>query len=108
MYKRQGFEATILELSWYGDLQVHLPLGEGFHNQRLTLRSSQVGSVATARRARWDPRRRLRLALRLLADPALDALITGEDALEDLPAVLARLAENPGDSICHRIRYDRP
>jgi threonine dehydrogenase-like Zn-dependent dehydrogenase len=103
-----GFEATVLELSWYGDRQVPLPLGEGFHHQRLTLRSSQVGSVAAARRARWGFRSRMALALRLLADPVLDALITGEDALEDLPAVLARLADKPGDSICHRIRYPSP
>jgi len=54
-----GFEATVLELSWYGDRPVTLPLGEAFHAKRLTLRSSQVGSVAPARRADWDHRRRL-------------------------------------------------
>ncbi|MGE5793252.1 MAG: dehydrogenase, partial [Bacteroidota bacterium] len=100
-----GFEATVLELSWFGARAVPLPLGAGFHAQRLTLRSSQVGSVATAQRARWSHGRRLDLALRLLADPALDALVTGEDRFEDLPAVLARLAAAPGDAICHRIVY---
>jgi len=43
--------------------------------------------------------------LRLLADPAPDALVTGEDRFEDLPKVLARLAEGPGDTLCHRIVY---
>src|SRR5688572_27454871 len=37
-----GFEATIVELSWYGDTTVSLGLGGKFHHQRLTLRSSQV------------------------------------------------------------------
>jgi threonine dehydrogenase-like Zn-dependent dehydrogenase len=101
-----GFEATVLELSWYGDREVPLPLGEAFHRRRLTLRSSPVGSVATAQRARWDHRRRLGLALSLLADPALDRVITGEDAFDDLPAVQARLARDPGDTLMHRIRYD--
>ncbi len=101
-----GFEATVMELSWYGDREVPLPLGEAFHRRRLTLRSSQVGSVATAQRARWDHRRRLGLALSLLADPALDRVITGEDAFDDLPAVQARLARDPGDTLMHRIRYD--
>jgi hypothetical protein len=101
-----GFEATVLELSWYGTREVPLPLGASFHQRRLTLRSSQVGSVATAQRARWDYRRRLGLALSLLADPILDLLITGEDAFDDLPVVQARLARDPGDSLMHRIRYE--
>jgi threonine dehydrogenase-like Zn-dependent dehydrogenase len=100
-----AFEARVLEMSWYGNRPVTLPLGEAFHNRRLTLRSSQVGSVAAAQRPRWDYRRRMDLALSLLADPALDVLITGEDAFCDLPRVQARLAEDPGDTICHRIAY---
>ena len=95
----------MLELSWYGTREVPLPLGQGFHRRRLTIRSSQVGSVATAQRARWDYGRRMALALSLLADPVLDGLITGEDAFEDLPAVQARLALDPGDTLMHRIRY---
>jgi threonine dehydrogenase-like Zn-dependent dehydrogenase len=102
-----GFEATVLELSWYGTKQVTLPLGAAFHRRRLTLRSSQVGQVATAQRARWDYRRRLGLALALLADPALDGLISGEDAFEDLPAVQKRLASDSSDVLMHRVRYPR-
>ena len=41
----------------------------------------------------------------LLADPVVDRLITGGDAFEDLPAVQARLALDPGDTLMHRIRY---
>jgi threonine dehydrogenase-like Zn-dependent dehydrogenase len=100
-----GFEATVLELSWFGDRQVPLPLGEGFHARRLTLRSSQVGTVAASQRPRWDHRRRMALALSLLSDPILDLLITGEDAFEDLPAVMARLAAGPAGTLMHRIRY---
>ena len=100
-----GFESTVLEMSWYGDQRVALPLGEGFHHRRLALRSSQVGVVATAQRSRWDYRRRMTLALSLLSDPVLDSLITGEDAFEDLPETQARLANGSADTICHRIRY---
>jgi threonine dehydrogenase-like Zn-dependent dehydrogenase len=49
-----AFEATIVEMSWYGDRSVPLLLGEAFHAKRLQIRSSQVGHVATAQRARWD------------------------------------------------------
>ncbi|MBI3047288.1 MAG: zinc-binding alcohol dehydrogenase [Acidobacteria bacterium] len=98
-------EATIVEVSWFGDRDVALPLGGPFHARRLTIASSQVGRVAASQRARWDTRRRMQLALRLLADPALDALITGESDFETLPEVMARLVRAPGDTLCHRIRY---
>jgi len=100
-----GFEATIVELSWYGDRNVPIALGGGFHARRLTLKSSQVGHVATTQRPRWDNRRRMAFALSLLAHDELDALITGESAFDDLPSAMAALAAAPGDTICHRIRY---
>ena len=98
-------EATVLELSWYGDRPVDVPLGEVFHPHRLVLRSSQVGSVAPARRERRTPAQRLALALELLADPGLDGLVTGESEFSDLPEVLPRLVSGEIPAICHRIRY---
>jgi threonine dehydrogenase-like Zn-dependent dehydrogenase len=98
-------EGTVIELSWYGDRQVSLPLGEAFHSRRLVVRSSQVGAVSPARRARRTFADRLTLALDLLADPAFDALITGESAFEELPEVLPRLASGDLPALCHRIRY---
>jgi 2-desacetyl-2-hydroxyethyl bacteriochlorophyllide A dehydrogenase len=100
-----GFEATIVEMSWYGRQPVTLALGEAFHSQRLTIRSSQVGTVARSRRAAYDAPRRLALALSMLTDTVLDTLITGESAFDDLPRVMRRLADEPGDTLCHRIRY---
>lgn len=100
-----AFEATIVEMSWFGTREVAVPLGQDFHARRLTLRSSQVGSVAQAQRPRWPRRRRLAFALELLDEPLLDCLITGESPFAELPRVLARLAAQPGDTICHRITY---
>jgi NADPH:quinone reductase-like Zn-dependent oxidoreductase len=100
-----GFEATVLEMSWFGARPVAVPLGEAFHSRRLTLRSSQVGAVATAQRARWDLRRRLALALELLADPVYDRLLAGECRFADLPEMMARLAAAPGGALCQVVRY---
>ena len=100
-----GFEAKVIEMSWYGDASVAAPLGEAFHAKRLVLRSSQVGAVATAQRARWTHRRRLALALDLLADPVFDRLISGESRFDELPALMARLASAPGGALCHAVRY---
>ena len=101
-----GVEATVVEMSWFGDRQVSLPLGAAFHSRRLTILSSQVGRVAPDQRARWDTRRRMALALSLLTDASLDVLVTGESPFDDLPEVMARLAKAPGDVLCHRIRYE--
>ncbi|MEM7221916.1 MAG: zinc-binding alcohol dehydrogenase [Pseudomonadota bacterium] len=101
-----GFEATIWELSWFGDRQVSLPLGEDFHSKRLSIRSSQVGHVAPVRRAVWSRRRRLAAALGLLAAPELDRLITGSTPFAELPETMAWLAGGPPGVICHRIDYD--
>jgi threonine dehydrogenase-like Zn-dependent dehydrogenase len=101
-----GVEATVVEMSWFGDRTVALPLGGPFHSRRLTIKSSQVGRVAPTQRARWDTHRRMALALRLLTDSSLDALITGESPFDDMPNVMSRLVDHPGEDICHRIRYE--
>ena len=107
-----GFEATVVELSWYGNRPVTAALGKAFHAQRLTLKSSQVGHVPAERRARWTYTRRMAAALALLADPVLDALVTGECAFDDLPGVMPSLTSATSRALCHRVRYpavsDRP
>jgi threonine dehydrogenase-like Zn-dependent dehydrogenase len=100
-----GPEGVVVEASWHGDRSVSVPLGEGFHSRRLTLKSSQVGRIPPSRLPRWSHRRRLTLALELLRDPVLDVLISGESPFEELPRVLTRIAEDSGFALCHRIRY---
>ena len=101
-----AFEATVVELSWYGQRDVSVALGGAFHSRRLTLKSSQVSQVAVAQRSRWSHRRRIELALSLLTERTLDALITDAAPFEALPAVLARLAASGSDTtLCHRIDY---
>ncbi|WP_150239645.1 zinc-dependent alcohol dehydrogenase [Nocardiopsis quinghaiensis] len=101
-------EGEVVELSWYGDRRVSVPLGEYFHSRRLAVRSSQVGVVAPARRDRRGHGGRLDLALELLADPAFDSLVTGESPFEDLPSVMPRLAGGSLPALCHLIVHPRP
>jgi len=101
-----GFEASVVEASWFGDAPVTLPLGEAFHSKRLTLLSSQVGAVSPARRPRRSHAERLAQALALLArDPALDTLVSGESPFAALPETMQRLAAGSAGVLCHRIRY---
>jgi hypothetical protein len=96
----------VIDLSWYGDEDVRLELGGAFHERRLRIRASQVGTMAPARGARRTTADRLALALDLLRDPAFDVLVTGESRFDELPDVMARLAAGSLPALCHTITYD--
>jgi threonine dehydrogenase-like Zn-dependent dehydrogenase len=101
-----GNQARVVEMSWYGDKRPAVPLGQAFHSRRLSLVGSQVGQLPPDRQPRWDHRRRMQLALGLLAEPVLDALISGASAFERMPRDLPGLLDAAGEVLCHRIDYD--
>jgi threonine dehydrogenase-like Zn-dependent dehydrogenase len=100
-----GVEGEVVELSWYGDRTPRVPLGESFHSGRLAIRASQVGRVSPSRQARWTYADRMALALRLLADPRFDALISEAVPFEELPETMVRLA---GGAPGLAVRVDYP
>lgn len=99
-----GLEATVIEASWYGTGTTRTPLGGRFHQRRLRLVASQVGRIPRDQAARWTYARRLAKALELLADPVLDALISGETPFGDLAQDYGRILADPA-TLCHRVRF---
>ena len=99
-----GFEARIVEASWYGEKLAQIAFGGAFHARRLSVVSSQVGAIAAARRARWDGARRMGKALELLCNDALDVLISGEIPFASMSEAYPQILSSP-DTLCHRIRY---
>ena len=100
-----GDEATVLEMSWYGDAAVTTMLGGAFHSRRLRLISSQVGRVAPSHRPRWTYTRRLAAAVALLSDPRLDALLAPAVAFDDLPDRLPEILDAKSGTLCQPIVY---
>jgi threonine dehydrogenase-like Zn-dependent dehydrogenase len=100
-----GDEADVIEMSWYANREVTLPLGEDFHARRLSIRASQVGVVARARRHRRTNAERLSLAVSLLKDPVFDAFLTGASPFADLPDVVQNLSDGRLEALCHVIEY---
>ncbi|MFV0297215.1 MAG: zinc-dependent alcohol dehydrogenase [Hyphomicrobiaceae bacterium] len=86
-----GFEATVVEMSWYGEREVPVRLGGAFHSQRIKLISSQVGQVSAGRRPRWTYQRRMQAALQLLRDDRLDGLVDQEIPFGDVATQVPRL-----------------
>jgi hypothetical protein len=100
-----GEEATVLELSWYGDAAVMAPLGGAFHSRRLRLVSSQVGRIAPSHRPRWTHSRRLGAALDLLRDVRLDALLAPAVPFHDLARRLPDILDARSGILCQPIIY---
>ncbi len=100
-----GMEATVVEMSWYGETPVTANLGGAFHSRRVKLISSQVGQVSPARRPRWSYRRRLEAALGLLQDAALDVLVAKEIAFDAAAEALPKALAPGADGLAPVIRY---
>ena len=100
-----GEEASVLEMSWYGDAPVTAALGGAFHSRRLRLISSQVGQIAPSHRPRWTHGRRLAAALALLADPRLDVLLAPPVAFQDLARRLPAILDAKNAVLCQSIAY---
>jgi threonine dehydrogenase-like Zn-dependent dehydrogenase len=100
-----GEEATVLEMSWYGDAPVTAMLGGPFHSRRLRLVSSQVGKVAPSHRARWTHHRRLAAAIALLEDARLDALLAPAIHFHDLVERLPGILDAKNGILCQPIAY---
>jgi len=100
-----GDEATVLELSWYGDAPVTASFGGAFHSRRLRLVSSQVGRIAPSHRPRWTHARRLAAAIALLADARLDALLAPAVAFHDLARRLPDILAAGNGVLCQPITY---
>ncbi len=98
-------DGEVVVASWYGNTPQQIDLGADFHTRRLTLRASQVGEVAMARRGRHTAGQRLALALRLLDNDVFDNLLGGNSSWVELPAVMAALAEGASGSLCHTIDW---
>jgi hypothetical protein len=100
-----GEEATVVELSWYGNSAVTAQLGGAFHSRRLRLLSSQVGRIAPSHRPRWTHGRRLAAALALLADARLELLLATPVAFRDLPDQLPNILDARSGILCQPISY---
>ena len=98
-------EGRIIEASWFGDLNVSLPLGEAFHSRRLRIISSQVGAVPRTHREQWTPKKRIQKALDHLGDERFDSLITGEIAFTEAPKKLPDVFAGGSSELMTAIRY---
>lgn len=92
-------EGRILVGSWYGRKQGNIELGGWFHRGRLRLISSQVSSINSAYRSRWDKKRRYNLTWDLIKRVKPSQLISHKIPIDEAAEAFHLLDKNPGDSI---------
>lgn len=105
--KSAGSGAAVIEMSWYGDQSVEVPLGADFHSRRIKLISSQVGTIPAERQARWSFRRRMEVALSLLGDPRLDLLVSHRIPFVEAPERVPEVLNKNADVLAAMIVYDQ-
>ena len=78
-------EAKIIELSWYGDRNVNLPLGTDFHYKRIKLIASQVSKIPYQLAEKHSYTTRKKLVLDLLKKIELPAVLFHTVPFDELP-----------------------
>ncbi len=102
-----GQEGTIIELSWYGEKEVHVNLGGSFHSQRKRIKVSQVSAIPPERVPRWDYRRRKEVVFDLLQDPQFDRYLTNEVMFDNLPQFFHSLRTEAVPGIGWTVKYEQ-
>ena len=100
-----GYEGKIVELSWYGNQNVNIHLGNSFHHLRKKIISSQVSHIPGHMRHRWDYQRRKKLVYEILKDACFDRLLTDEISFDNSPEFFQNLRNGPVNPIGTIIKY---
>lgn len=105
--EKLNIEGKIIELSWYGDKVVSLPLGGAFHYNRLQIISSQVSKIPLSKIKEHTYQSRKELACNWLLHDSYDSLITDLIPFEKSPEFYNKLRKNEqGDGLIWIISYD--
>jgi threonine dehydrogenase-like Zn-dependent dehydrogenase len=99
-------EGKLIEMSWYGDQSVSLPLGTHFHFNRLQILSCQVSEIPGLWRKWYDrPRRKAEVILWLLESASWDRFLDLEIPFENAPAYFKMLKKNQLNSLSLLLKY---
>ncbi len=94
-----GFESRVVIGSWYGQKEAPIHLGGRFHRSRIRLISSQVSTLASHLKGRWDKARRFDMVWDMLRRVRPSQLITHRFPLPQAGQAYRLLQSAPNDFI---------
>ena len=96
-------DTKVCVLSWYGNQQSKIKMGENCFSRRINIIFSQVGNMASYKLRKFDNLKRRSLALSMLNDDDLDMLLdNSEITLKDLPSFFEKEYTK---GLCKVVRY---
>lgn len=98
-------DSTVTALGWYQGPCTALDLSEEFHHNRITLRSSQTGSIAPDIAHLYNDERKVRNCIKLLEKLKLENLITHRVPLDDIQQAYEKIDQAPNEIIQVAITY---
>jgi threonine dehydrogenase-like Zn-dependent dehydrogenase len=101
-----GFDSRIVVGSWYGSKRADLSLGNQFHRSRMRIMSSQVSRLGPSLTGRWDKKRRMDLAWRLIHSIRPSCLITHRIPFSRAGEAFELLHGSPGQAIQVILQYE--
>lgn len=101
-----GFESRIVVGSWYGSKRAPVDLGAKFHRYRIRLVSSQVSTLASRWRGRWDKARRMDTVMAQMNAIRPSQLITHEMPIDRAEDAFRLLDEAPEEAMQILFSYD--
>ena len=101
-----GYAGRVLVGSWYGNKDVTLQLGKGYHRSHIRIQSSQVSRIDPAHADRWDKDRRMGVVTDWLAETDISPLLTHTFSIENAAAAYQLLDEGEENAIQLSLTYD--
>ena len=101
-----GFEGRIVIGSWYGQKRAALDLGGKFHRSRIKIISSQVSTIASESKGRWDKNRRYDVAWVMIRKFKPGRLITHKFLFRDADKAYKLLDQDPQNTLQVVFEYD--
>jgi hypothetical protein len=98
-------EGKVIELSWYGNRQINLSLGEDFHYGRKQIISSQVSNIPLKKQGLWNYLKRKKLAFELLKQLHIAPLFNLEIPFLESPLFFNKLRQKNLDALAVVIKY---
>lgn len=101
-----GYDGRIVLGSWYGRKQCALDLGGKFHRNRIKIISSQVSTLASKLKGRWDKTRRLQLVFNMLEKIEPSRFISHEIPIRKANEAYELLHNMTGDCLLVILTYE--